>query len=78
MSIAQERVDELNLLLQFNMNSLQEGIKVHTSAETSVINAAQRLFDKGLLTQVDGGYLTDLGMEAAEMADKLLRIIADT
>jgi len=76
MSIDQERVDELNLLLQFNLNSLQEGIKVHTTAEPSVISAAQRLHDKGLLTLADGGYLTDLGMEAAEMADKLLRILS--
>lgn len=75
MPFNQDRVDELNILMQFNLNSMQEGIKVHTNAEPSVIAATQRLYDKGILSQADGGYLTDLGLEAAELADKLLSIL---
>lgn len=75
MPFNQERVDELNILMQFNLESMQEGIKVHANAEPSVIAAAQRLYDKGILSQADGGYLTDLGQEAVELADKLLSIL---
>jgi uncharacterized protein (TIGR02647 family) len=40
-----------------------------------VIDAAIRLYQKKLITQNDGGYLTDLGREAAEHADALLSIL---
>jgi len=63
-----ELLDELNILLQFNLETTQEGIKIHRSAGTSAIEATTRLFNKGLITQIDGGYLTDLGHIAAEHA----------
>ena len=75
MPFTQDVVDELNLLMHFSMESLQQGIKVHSNAEPAVIAAAQRLYDKGILSQSDGGYLTDLGVEAAELAEKLLNIM---
>ena len=75
MPFNQERVDELNVMVKFSLSSMQEGIKVHTDAEPSIIAATQRLHDKGILSQADGGYLTDLGLEAAELADKLLSIL---
>jgi uncharacterized protein (TIGR02647 family) len=58
-------VQELNLLMKFPDTSM-EGLKVHHTAEKALIDAAQRLYDKGLITQHDGGYLTDLGREASE------------
>ena len=67
--------DELNILSRYNLNTSQEGVKIHSSAEPEVIAAAQRLFDKGLITQADGGYLTDLGRTAAEHAQDLLLIV---
>ena len=70
-----EVVDELKLLSKFNLDTGQEGIKVHSTASADVINAAQRLFDKGLITQQDGGYLTSLGRTASEHAQDLLRIL---
>jgi uncharacterized protein (TIGR02647 family) len=33
-----------------------------------VIAAAKRLFDKGIVTQEDGGYLTNLGYDLADHA----------
>lgn len=75
MPFSQQLVEELNMLMHFNLTSMQEGIKVHANAEPSVIAATQRLFDKGIITLPDGGYLTDLGLEAAELADKLLSIL---
>lgn len=66
---------EIGLLSLFNLASHQEGLKVHGNAELAMIEAAKRLFDKGLISQDDGGYLTDLGIEAAEHAEKLLTIL---
>jgi uncharacterized protein (TIGR02647 family) len=75
MPFTQDVVEELNVLMHFSLKSLQQGIKIHSNAEASVIAAAQRLYDKGILSQADGGYLTDLGIEAAELADKLINIM---
>lgn len=68
--------EELNILARFNLETTLEGLKIHSSAEPAVIAAAQRLFDKGLTTQPDGGYLTELGRKAALHAQDLLSILA--
>ena len=76
MSFTTEILDELNVLNLFDLSNHQEGIKVHkSSAEQTAVDAAKRLHDKGLLTQTDGGYLTDLGLDAAEHAQTLLTIL---
>ncbi len=67
--------DELNLLTQFNLRNEQDGIKVHHDAASELIAAAERLHTKGLITQVDGGYLTDLGRKAAEHSQALTSIL---
>ena len=67
--------DELNLLTQFNLKNEQDGIKVHNDAASELIAAAERLHNKGLITQVDGGYLTDLGRRAAEHSQALTSIL---
>jgi uncharacterized protein (TIGR02647 family) len=40
-----------------------------------VIAAAERLFEGGFITQVDGGYLTPLGSTAAEHAHLLFDML---
>jgi len=76
MALSKDLADELNILAQFNLDSLQEGIKVHThTASEETIAATQRLFDKGLISQNDGGYLTALGHEAAEHVQAALRLV---
>ncbi len=75
MPYTSEIIDELKILARFNLDTSQEGIKVHSSANLEVIAAAQRLFSKGLITQEDGGYLTSLGRTASEHAQDLLRIL---
>jgi len=55
--------EQIKLLAKFPEKSQLEGLKVHQDAAPSMINAAQLLFDKGLISQPDGGYLTDLGLE---------------
>jgi uncharacterized protein (TIGR02647 family) len=77
MSFTPELVAELEILSLFNLSNTQEGLKVHHhSAAPSAVAAAQRLFDKGLTTKADGGYLTSLGLDAAEHAQSLLTILA--
>jgi len=64
--------DEIKLLSKFPETSHLEGLKVHNDASAELIKAAQSLFDKGLTTEPDGGYLTSLGIEAAEHLHHLL------
>lgn len=76
MSFTSDFIDEMHVLHLFDLSNHQEGIKVHkASADISAVTAAKRLFDKGLITQEDGGYLTSLGLEAAECSQKLLIIL---
>ena len=70
-----ELVQELNTLIRFDLDTGQQGIKVHKTASPDVISAVQRLFTKGLVTQADGGYLTSLGREAAEHAQSMLGLL---
>ncbi|MFA7242812.1 MAG: TIGR02647 family protein [Sulfuricellaceae bacterium] len=71
-----EFVAELNFLAHYDLDTMQEGIKVHKDADPAVIAAAQRLHDKKLVTQADGGYMTALGREVAEQLQATLTILA--
>lgn len=73
-----QKMEEIKLLNQFNLDSRANGIKVHAhEASPEVVAAAARLFNKGLTDHVDGGYLTELGMEAATHAQSLMRLLAE-
>ncbi|WP_231422792.1 TIGR02647 family protein [Pseudomonas sp. Leaf59] len=78
MSYTPELVAELEILALFNLDSSQEGLKVHQTAAPTAVAAARRLFDKELITLPDGGYLTSLGRDAAEHAQGLLTILSTT
>lgn len=75
MQFTPELVAELNTLVRFDLDTSQQGLKVHKNAEAEVIAAFQRLFAKGLVTQADGGYLTSLGREAAQHAQVMLGLL---
>jgi len=75
MPYTQDLVDELNILVRYNLTTTLEGIKVHKTATPEIIAATRRLFEKGLLSQEDGGYLTNLGRETAEQAQAILDIL---
>ena len=76
MRYTQEQMAEIDILIRYNLQSTQQGIKVHSSANKEQVEAVQRLYDKGLVTQKDGGYLTDLGRKAAEHAQALILMLA--
>ncbi|QGX38858.1 TIGR02647 family protein [Permianibacter aggregans] len=73
-----ELMAEIRLLLQFPRNSRMAGIKLHRDAEADMHQAAQRLHQKGIISQVDGGYLTDRGIEAANYAHWLVDALKPT
>ncbi len=75
MSFTPELVEELNILALYDLSTLEEGIKVHKTAEPAAIAATKRLYEKGLITLSDGGYLTSLGLGAAEHTHALLTIL---
>ena len=70
-------VDELNILIKFK-DSTQEGIKVHKTASPTLIDATERLFDKGMITQKDGGYLTPRGQTTVEHAHTLHDLLSSS
>ncbi|MCV6612519.1 MAG: TIGR02647 family protein [Amphritea sp.] len=67
--------EEINMLIRFSQSSDHQGLKVHQDAAPELVSATRRLFDKDLITQMDGGYLTPLGHEAADQAHALLNIL---
>jgi uncharacterized protein (TIGR02647 family) len=75
MSYTPQNLSELKVLMLFNSPTSLEGIKVHKSAAPDLIAAAQHLHSGGFITQVDGGYLTQLGIETAEHAHSLFYLL---
>ncbi len=75
MKIADEVIAEMEVLALFPRESTTLGLKVHQDAAPEHIAAAKRLFEKQLITLEDGGYLTDLGIEAADHGQALLNIL---
>lgn len=75
MPYSEDIIAELKILTHYNLDTSQEGIKVHSTADPQMVAAAQRLYEKGLVSQSDGGYLTSLGRTAAEHAQNALRIL---
>ncbi|MFU8789385.1 MAG: TIGR02647 family protein, partial [Methylobacter sp.] len=75
MPYTQDIMDELNILARYNLSTTQEGIKVHKTATPETIAATHRLFEKGLISQNDGGYLTNLGIETAKQAQAVLDVL---
>lgn len=76
MTLTAEDIDEINLLTQFNLANTQEGLKIHQQTATpNVVAAAERLYQRGLVTMDDGGYLTGSGLKAAEHAQSLLTLL---
>jgi uncharacterized protein (TIGR02647 family) len=73
-----DRLEEIKLLNQFDLGSTANGLKIHAhKASEETVAAAARLFDKGLTDHVDGGYLTDRGIEAANHAQSLIRLLSE-
>jgi uncharacterized protein (TIGR02647 family) len=75
MSITPDLTAEIRILTLYNLDSTMEGLKVHQNADVETQQATKRLFEKGLINQPDGGYLTELGIHCAEHLQAALRIL---
>lgn len=75
MALTPELINEIELLLKFDLSSAQVGLKIHSNAAAEMIAAARRLHAKGLVDHEDGGFLTPLGHEAAEHLQFLQQIL---
>ena len=75
MILNQDFSADVELLNLFELDSAQAGLKIHQDAAATRKDSARRLFELKLTTQVDGGYLTPLGIQAAEHAQALVRIL---
>ncbi|MCX4189761.1 TIGR02647 family protein [Methylophaga sp. OBS3] len=71
----QQQVDQIEVLLHFNLDSTLQGIKIHHDARQGLVDAAKQLHELGLISNEDGGYLTELGHKAAEHLQQALRIM---
>ncbi len=74
MHIDPELIDELNLLRRFGMGG-PVAMKVHDNPDPAVIAAAERMYEKGLISAADSGQLTDSGREAIEHMDRLFNLL---
>ena len=68
---AQQQFKEAKQILGDQLSTEQK------TADAEVIAAVQRLHAKGLITQIDGGYLTSLGRDAAEHAQTTLGLLTE-
>ena len=75
MPFSNEMFEEIKILSMFDVSSTAQGLKVHSTAGKDAIAATERLFAKGLITQADGGYLTQFGIETAEHVDALVTVL---
>ena len=75
MHLSTDFLEEMELLNLFDLDSSLGGLKIHHQAASARIASAKRLFDKQLITLADGGYLTALGIEAAEHAQALVTLL---
>jgi uncharacterized protein (TIGR02647 family) len=75
MPISPELAAEMQVLRMFDTSTSQSGLKVHSEADSTIIAATQRLYEKQLTTQSDGGYLTPLGYECSVHLQQLLQIL---
>jgi uncharacterized protein (TIGR02647 family) len=71
MNIDPELIAELSLLQRISLNSTAEGISISASGDQAVVAAAERLYEKGIISLSDGGHLTDSGREAVEHMNRL-------
>ena len=78
MEIPDNLFEEIELLNMYKLDNVSEGLKVHHDASPERIDAIKRLHEKDLTTLEDGGYLTHLGILAAEHAQALITILRST
>ncbi|MGE6107322.1 TIGR02647 family protein [Aeromonas sobria] len=76
--ISEEFVHELKILACFDPANMSVGIKLRSDMSDALCQAAQRLHSQGLISAIDGGYLTPFGMTMVEHLQHLLVALKPT
>jgi uncharacterized protein (TIGR02647 family) len=71
MQLDPELIEEISLLRRISLNLSEEEIDLSTIGDRTVVAAAGRLFEKGIISRLDGGQLTDSGRDAVEHMNRL-------
>ena len=71
MQLDPELIEEISLLRRISLNLSEEEIDLSTIGDRTVVAAAGRLFEKGIISRPDGGQLTDSGRDAVEHMNRL-------
>lgn len=76
--ISDDFVNELKILACFDPANLSVGIKLRSDMSEALCQAAANLHRQGLISAVDGGYLTPFGMTMVEHLHHLLVALKPT
>jgi uncharacterized protein (TIGR02647 family) len=74
MHLEPELIDELSLLRRFSMRGPM-AMDLQDNPDPAVTAAAERLFNKGLITAANGGDLTESGRAAIEHMEHLFNLL---
>ncbi|MGL5812496.1 TIGR02647 family protein [Aeromonas sp.] len=70
--VSEDFVNELKILACFDPANMSQGIKLRSDLSPALSLAAERLHSQGMISAVDGGYLTPFGMTMLEHLQHLL------
>ena len=70
-------IQDLALLARYDLTNLELGIKLHQDSDPELRESALRLYQKGVITAADGGFLTPFGVSLLEYLDHLLNALTD-
>ncbi|MFT5218351.1 MAG: hypothetical protein ACI9LO_000881 [Planctomycetota bacterium] len=75
MHLDSELIEEITLLKRFSMGG-PVAMDLHDNPDPAVLDTAQRMFAKGLISASDGGRLTESGEAAVEHLHGLLSFLS--
>ena len=70
--ISDDVINQLKILACFDPANMNLGIKLRSDMSPALCQAAAHLHSQGLISSVDGGYLTPFGMTMVEHLQHLL------
>ena len=75
MQLDPELIEELSLLKRISRNAT-EAINISLASDPTVVAAAQRLTEKGIITGLEDGQLTDSGRDVVEHMNRLFNLLS--
>ncbi len=76
MHLDPELIEELSLLRRISQDSSLDVANLRSSSDPGVSAAADRLVEKGILSQTGDAQLTESGVEAADHMNRLFNLLS--